>query len=59
MGRRLRFAVVALSVLAADGLTAQPAITQRPAEVTATMGNSRLYTGAYTGSLHSRMCGET
>jgi hypothetical protein len=56
---RVGFAALALSMLIAVGLTAQPAITQRPAEVTATMGNSRLYTGAYTGNLRSRMCGET
>ena len=56
---RVGFAAFALSVLVTAGLTAQPAITHRPAEVTATMANSRLYTGSYTGTLRSRMCGET
>ncbi len=55
---------VCLSIAA--GLTlstralAQPAITQRPSSVSATIINSpKLYNGAYAGSLKSRICGET
>jgi hypothetical protein len=39
---------------------AQPAIWQRPSSVAATIINSpTLYNGGYTGSLKSRICGET
>jgi len=48
-----------MCLLWAGELRAQPAITQRPSEVLATMANSRLYTGVYKGTLNSRMCGET
>jgi hypothetical protein len=57
--RSLRMAGLAFCLLRADAIHAQPAITKRPSEVTATMANSRLYTGAYRGTLKSRMCGET
>lgn len=57
--RCVRMAVLAVCLLRADVTHAQPAITQRPSEVTATMANSRLYTGVYKGTLESRMCGET
>jgi hypothetical protein len=52
-------AVIGLCALWADAARAQPAITQRPSDVTATMANSRMYTGVYHGTLKSRMCGET
>jgi hypothetical protein len=56
---RIHTAVLAMCLLQADAMHAQPAITQRPSDVTATMANSRLYTGVYQGTLKSRMCGET
>ena len=56
---RWRIALWLMCLLGANRVWAQPAITQRPAEITATMANSRVYTGLYKGTLRSRMCGET
>jgi hypothetical protein len=51
---------IAGDLAARGGGSEQPAITQRPASVSATISNSpKLYNGAYAGSLKSRMCGET
>jgi len=57
--RRAALFVLGLGLLAVNGLNAQPAISLRPAEVTATMADSRLYTGVYKSGLRSRICGET
>ena len=53
--------VVAIALLAsASHAVAQPAISQRPSSVSATIVNSpKLYNGVYEGSLKSRICGET
>jgi hypothetical protein len=51
--------MLGICLLRAAVTHAQPAITQRPSDVTATLANSRLYTGVYKGTLKSRMCGET
>jgi len=56
---RVHLALLAVCLLRAEAIGAQPAITQRPSDVTATLANSRLYTGVYKGTLKSRMCGET
>ena len=60
MGRRLRLAVVALGVLAADGLTAQPPMTRQPAEVAGRVGEQpSLYRRSTREASVRRMCGET
>jgi hypothetical protein len=54
------FLVGVASVVARGVAADQPAISQRPAEVSATLTNSpKLYNGSYKGSLSSRICGET
>ena len=57
---KLGYGIIAAAGLAATAaLTAQEALFNRPAEVTAIMAGGRMYPGTYKASQMARVCGET